>query len=316
MSSLKDNGMIQVANLHKRFGNHQAVNTLILEIPAGEIYGLVGPDGAGKTTTLRLLCGALRPDQGKIEIAGYDVARQTEEARAKIGYLPQRFSLYEELTVLENIRFFAEVRGLKATAWYPRCMEILAFVGLEEFTNRRAGQLSGGMKQKLGLAAALVHEPQVLLLDEPTTGVDPVTRQDFWQLIIRLAVKGDVAVLVSTPYMDEAARCTRVGFMQHGQLMVEGTPQELRQRLNGRVLELRGEPLPLLRSLARADTDVEDAQMFGDRLHLRVGPGTSERVIDRLQALVPAMGGQITSLRAVSPQLDDLFIAMSEPNNG
>jgi ABC-2 type transport system ATP-binding protein len=308
--------MILVANLHKRFGNLQAVNDLTLEIPAGEIYGLVGPDGAGKTTTLRLLCGALRPDQGKITIAGYDVARQTEEARAKIGYLPQRFSLYEELTVLENIRFFAEVRGLKATTWYPRCMEILEFVGLEEFTKRRAGHLSGGMKQKLGLAAALVHQPQVLLLDEPTTGVDPVTRQDFWQLIIRLAVEGDVAVLVSTPYMDEAARCGRVGFMQNGQLIVEGTPQDLRQHLNGRVLELRGEPLPLLRSLAREDADVEDAQMFGDRLHLRVGSGTSERVIDRLQALVPAMGGQITSLRVISPLLDDLFIAMSEPKNG
>ena len=308
--------MIQVANLHKRFGNLQAVNDLTLEIPTGEIYGLVGSDGAGKTTTMRLLCGALRPDLGRIEIAGYDVSRQTEEARAKIGYLPQRFSLYEDLTVLENIRFFAEVRGLKATAWYPRCMEILAFVDLEEFTNRRAGHLSGGMKQKLGLAAALVHQPQVLLLDEPTTGVDPVTRQDFWQLIIRLAVEGDVAVLVSTPYMDEAARCTRVGFMQHGQLIVEGTPQDLRQRLNGRVLELRGEPLLLLRSLARADTDVEDAQMFGDRLHLRVAPGASERVIDRLQALVPAMGGQITSLRVISPLLDDLFIAISEPKNG
>src|SRR3990172_734198 len=195
MSSSKDNGMIQVANLHKRFGNLQAVNDLTLEIPTGEIYGLVGSDGAGKTTTMRLLCGALRPDLGRIEIAGYDVSRQTEEARAKIGYLPQRFSLYEELTVLENIRFFAEVRGLKATAWYPRCMEILAFVGLEEFTDRRAGHLSGGMKQKLGWAAALEHQPQVLLLDGPPTGLDPATRQDFWQLIIRLAVEGDVAVL-------------------------------------------------------------------------------------------------------------------------
>jgi ABC-2 type transport system ATP-binding protein len=316
MSSLKDNKMIQVANLYKRFGNLQAVNDLTLGIPTGEIYGLVGQNGGGKTTTIRLLCGALRPDMGRIEIAGYDVSRQTEEARSVIGYLPQRFSLYEELTVLENIRFFAEVRGLKAKEWYPRCMEILAFVGLEEFSTRRAGHLSGGMKQKLGLAAALVHQPQVLLLDEPTTGVDPVTRQDFWQLIIRLAMEGHVAVLVSTPYMDEAARCTRVGFMQYGRLMIEGTPQELRQRLNGRVLEMRGNPLPLLRNLAREDPDVENAQMFGDRLHLRVSPGMSEQVIDRLQALVPAMGGQITIIRPVTPQLDDLFMAMSEPKDG
>ena len=316
MLFLKDDRMIQVANLYKRFGNLQAVNDLTLAIPTGEIYGLVGPDGAGKTTTIRLLCGALRLDQGRIEIAGYDVSRQTDQARSMIGYLPQRFSLYEELTVLENIRFFAEVRGLKVKEWYPRCMEILAFVGLEEFSDRRAGRLSGGMKQKLGLAAALVHRPQVLLLDEPTTGVDPVTRQDFWQLIIRLAVEGDVAVLVSTPYMDEAARCTRVGFMQNGRLIIEGAPQDLRQRLNGRVLELRGEPLPLLRSLARADTDIEDAQMFGDRLHLRLKPGTTDQVINRLEAVVRSGGGQITSLRVISPLLDDLFIALSEPVDG
>ena len=153
-----------------------------------------------------------------------------------LGYLPQRFSLYEELTVMENIRFFAEVRGLSAEEWRPRCMDILGFVGLAEFVNRRAGQLSGGMKQKLGLAAALVHQPQILLLDEPTTGVDPVTRQDFWQLIIRLVGEQirngqRPAVLISTPYMDEAARCTRVGFMQHGRLIVEGTPAELRAAL-------------------------------------------------------------------------------------
>ena len=204
---------------------------------AGEIYGLVGPDGAGKTTTMRLLCGALRPakaDRAKspaIALPATTSPKQTEQARAQIGYLSQRFSLYEDLTVLENIRFFAEVRGLPAAEWQPRCMEILEFVGLAEFNDRRAGQLSGGMKQKLGLAAALVHRPRVLLLDEPTTGVDPVTRQDFWQLIIRLAgsaptrrmARRSRAVLVSTPYMDEAARCTRVGFMRQGRLIVEGT---------------------------------------------------------------------------------------------
>jgi ABC-2 type transport system ATP-binding protein len=304
--------MIRVAHLEKRFGEVTAVAGLDLEVARGEIYGLVGPDGAGKTTTIRLLCGALRPDRGELSIAGYDVRRQVEEARARIGYLPQRFSLYEDLTVLENLRFFAEVRGQRAGDWRPRCLEILAFVGLGEFTGRRAGQLSGGMKQKLGLAAALVHRPEVLLLDEPTTGVDPVTRQDFWQLIIRLSGQGEVAVLVSTPYMDEAARCTRVGFMQGGRLLVEGAPELLRQRLDGRVLELMGEPLPLLRRVARSDPGVEDAQMFGDRLHLRVRAGETGAVANRLKAGIPAQGGRIDRLRPIPPQLEDLFIALLE----
>ncbi|HLE14301.1 MAG TPA: ABC transporter ATP-binding protein [Anaerolineales bacterium] len=305
--------MIQVDHLHRCFKAVRAVDDLSLHVGAGEIYGLVGPDGAGKTTTLRLLCGALRPDSGKIEISGYDIIRQTELARAQIGYLPQRFSLYDDLTVLENIRFFAEVRGLSGQDWLPRCMEILAFVGMEMFKDRRAGQLSGGMKQKLGLAAALVHRPKVLLLDEPTTGVDPVTRQDFWQLIIRLAAEEGVALLISTPYMDEAARCNRVGFMQHGRILTEDTPEALRKQLEGRILELQGEPLPLLRSIARREQDVEDAQMFGDRIHLRVKIGKTTPVIERLSAQIPSQGGKIIRLAPVSPQLEDLFIALLEP---
>src|SRR5512135_2213710 len=178
--------MINADHLSKSFGSNTAVGDVSINVPAGEIYGLVGPDGAGKTTLLRLLVGALTPDKGTATISGYSIEGQIEQARANIGYLSQRFSLYEDLTVLENIRFFAEVRGLKAAEWFPRCLEILDFVGLASFKDRRAGQLSGGMKQKLGLASALVTRPKVLLLDEPTTGVDPVTRQDFWQLIIKL----------------------------------------------------------------------------------------------------------------------------------
>jgi ABC-2 type transport system ATP-binding protein len=252
-------------------------------------------------------------------VSGYDVLRQTEQARAQIGYLPQRFALYEDLTVIENIRFFAEVRGLSAKEWHPRCMEILSFVGLEQFTNRRAGHLSGGMKQKLGLAAALVHRPRVLLLDEPTTGVDPVTRQDFWQLIIRLVAQGGGrgrAVLVSTPYMDEAARCARIGFMSQGRLLMEGTPAELRANLEGQVLECTGQPLALLRRLILTDESVaemiEDVQMFGDRLHVRVRQGQRETVIERLREHIPAQGGEITRLRAISPQLEDVFMGLSE----
>lgn len=304
--------LIQVKRLHKTFRNISAVHNLNLNIPAGEIYGLVGPDGAGKTTSLRLMCGALRPTSGQVMIAGFDVVSETEQAREAIGYLPQRFSLYEELTVLENIRFFAEVRGIESKRWKPRCEEILAFVGLAEFGNRRAGQLSGGMKQKLGLAAVLVHHPKVLLLDEPTTGVDPVTRQDFWQLIFRLVAQEGVAVLICTPYMDEAVRCTRVGFMSAGCILVEDKPLMLRKSLSGSILELQGEPISLLRNIAKADDDILGVHVFGERLHLRVKPETAGEVMTRLVAQIQAQTGRVFSLQPVAAQLEDVFIALLE----
>ncbi len=299
-----------------------------ISVKAGEIYGLVGSDGAGKTTTMRLLVGALLADSGDATICGYDVKKHTEDARAQLGYLSQRFSLYEDLTVLENIRFFAEVRGLKPNEWYPRSMEILEFVGLANFASRRAGQLSGGMKQKLGLASALVTRPRVLLLDEPTTGVDPVTRQDFWQLLIQITSaplnpsplpagegqrgEGEVAVLISTPYMDEAARCNRVGFMRHGKIIAEGTPSQLRSRLTDRVIELRGSPLKLLRQVAHRDSDVEDVRAFGDRLHLRVREGKADLVASRLPSAIRSEGGEVDDLRIIPAVLEDVFIELSE----
>jgi len=307
------NYLVQANTISKSFGDVHAVDGVSLRIRAGEIYGLVGSDGAGKTTTMRLLVGALKADSGEVNICGYDIDRQTEDARSQFGYLSQRFSLYEDLSVLENIRFFAEARGLKSNEWLPRCMEILEFVGLERFTDRRAGQLSGGMKQKLGLASALVTRPKVLLLDEPTTGVDPVTRQDFWQLVIRLTTQGDgVAVIISTPYMDEASRCHRVGFMRDGKLIAEDTPSNLRARLNGRVLELRGSPISLLRHIAHKDEDVEDVQAFGDRLHIRVGENKAQDVLSRLKSKIGSEGGHVDELRAVNPVLEDVFIALSE----
>ena len=323
--------LIQAHGLHKSFGENHAVNCVSLHVAAGEIYGLVGSDGAGKTTTLRLLVGALQADAGEIEVGGYDVNKQVERARSQIGYLSQHFSLYEDLTVLENIRFLAEVRGLSARDWLPRSLEILEFVGLAEFKDRLAGQLSGGMKQKLGLASALVTRPRVLLLDEPTTGVDHVTRQDFWQLVIKLVStqlrlpsksenlggeedEDSVSVLLTTPYMDEAARCHRVGFMREGKIIAEGTPSELRATLNGRILELRGDPIALLRKVAHQDEDVEDVQAFGDRLHLRVGEGKAEVVLGRLKSRIRSEGGKVAELRPVSPVLEDVFIAFSSQN--
>ena len=309
------NYLVQASGLKKSFGNTHAVNGVDINIRAGEIYGLVGSDGAGKTTTIRLLVGALLPDEGSVNVCGFDVLKQTEQARSTIGYLSQRFSMYEDLTVLENIRFFAEVRGLSSSEWLPRSMEILDFVGLGKFKDRRAGQLSGGMKQKLGLATALVTRPRLLLLDEPTTGVDPVTRQDFWQLVIKLvgSREGDgVSVIISTPYMDEASRCHRVGFMKNGRIIAEDTPSALRSRLNGRVLELRGSPLKLIRHIAHQDVDVEDVQAFGDRLHIRVRDDQAQHVIRRLQTEIANAGGRVDELRIVPPALEDVFIALSE----
>lgn len=309
-----DDILVQASGLQKSFGDVHAVNGVDLKIATGEIYGLVGSDGAGKTTTMRLLVGALLPTSGEASICGYSVKTQVEQARAQLGYLSQRFSLYEDLTVLENIRFFAEMRGLKPDEWLPRSMEILEFVGLAKFQHRRAGQLSGGMKQKLGLASALVTRPRVLLLDEPTTGVDPVTRQDFWQLIIELVSTKDsgVSVIISTPYMDEAARCHRIGFMQKGEIIVEGTPGQLRNMLNQRIIELRGSPLPLLKNISAQNVEVEDVRSFGDRLHLRVKAGQSDAVVKDLEHAIPAGGGNFLGARPIASTLEDVFIYLSE----
>jgi ABC-2 type transport system ATP-binding protein len=305
--------MILTANhLAKSFGSLHAVDDVSISVGLGEIYGLVGPDGAGKTTVLRLICGALRLNAGSVTIGTFRMDKQPEHARALIGYLSQRFSLYEDLTVIENIRFLAQARGLARRDWEGRAHEILAFVGLDTFGDRLAGRLSGGMKQKLALAVALVNRPQLLLLDEPTTGVDPVTRQDFWQLVIRLAGEQGMGVLVCTPYMDEATRCSRVGYLRGGKLIVEGPPHRLREMLRGRILELSGSPAGLLAEVARADPAVQNVQRFGDRLHLRIEAGQAEAVQARLAAQVSAAGGEVERIDAIQPLLEDVFIELAE----
>jgi ABC-2 type transport system ATP-binding protein len=319
--------LISALNLNKSFGKVHAVRDVSLHVQAGEIYGLVGADGAGKTTTIRLLCGALQPDSGDIAVAGFNIKNQVEQARSHIGYLSQRFSLYEDLTVLENIRFFAEVRGLKPDEWQPHCMEILEFVGLADFKDRFAGKLSGGMRQKLGLASALVVKPKVFLFDEPTTGVDPLTRQDFWQLIIRLVsspavVEGEksngegVAVLISTPYMDEAARCNRIGFMRKGHLIVEGAPGELRALLTDRILEVRGNPLPLIQQSVSGLTGVEDVRTFGDCLHLRLRGKYEDSIIRQIKEAIHSTGGEFIAARLIPPVLEDVFVSLSQYKEG
>ena len=307
--------VLEARNLHMTYGSTRAVDGVSLAVGPGQAYGLVGPDGAGKTTTMRLLVGLLAAGRGEVTILGQDLHRAGAGALAHVGYLAQRFSLYEELTVQENLNFFGTVRSVRGAEMTARSAELLQFVGLTGFERRLAGQLSGGMKQKLGLACALIHRPRLLLLDEPTTGVDPMTRQDFWQLIIRLLSEG-VAVVVSTPYMDEAARCNRLGFMSHGRILMEGGPRELASLLTGRVLMLHAQPKLSARAVCGADPDIEDVAAFGERLHMRLRAGAAttgpEGVLERLTTSLMAAGVQIDELRAIPPSLEDIFIALQE----
>ena len=305
--------VLEAEDLRMSFGPTRAVDGVTLRVAAGQAYGLVGPDGAGKTTVMRLLVGLLRNGSGRVRILGRDLGAATSEALQNVGYLAQQFSLYEDMTVRENLGFFGAVRNLRGAETRARSAELLGFVGLAGFENRLAGQLSGGMKQKLGLACALIHRPRLLLLDEPTTGVDPVTRQDFWQLIIRL-LAGGVAVVVSTPYMDEAARCRPLGFMDHGRILVQGSPTELCRLLADRVLLLAAQPLAAARAVCAADPQVEDVAAFGDRLHLRLAPGVPvagpDSALPRLSAGLTAAGVRVADLRLVPASLEDVFIAL------
>src|SRR6476619_4918902 len=277
--------LLETQNLVRNFGSFRAVDGLNLQVHAGEMVGLVGPDGAGKTTAIRLMCGALSPTSGTVRVAGYEIPAQVEKAREQIGYLAQRFGLYGDLSVQENIEFFGEVFDVPRDELKQRSVELLNFAGLGDFMDRPAADLSGGMQKKLGLASALVHRPKVLLLDEPTGGVDPVARQEFWHLLISLLRSGS-AVLVSTPYMDEAMRFNRVLFMNHGQVLAQGQPRELMKRLEGRILELDTADQMAARQIVADDPEVEDVHAFGNHLHLRVrsAKGPMERLPSRLEA--------------------------------
>lgn len=305
--------LLEADNLVKTFGSLRAVDGLNLQVRAGEMVGLVGPDGAGKTTAIRLLCGLLGAESGRIRLAGYDVPGQVEKAREELGYLAQRFSLYGDLTVKENLDFFGQVFDMPEAERAQRSQELLRFAGLEEFADRPAIALSGGMQKKLGLASALVHHPKVLLLDEPTGGVDPIARQEFWHLLIRLLRDGS-AVLVSTPYMDEAMRFNRVVFMNHGRALTQGAPRELMGRLAGRILELSATPQMAARQIAAEDPDVEDVHTFGEHLHLRIR--SAEGPMQRIPARLAEQGISLQHLIPVAPTLEDVFIQLLELENG
>jgi len=303
--------LIVAEQLTKHFGSVHAVDGLNLRVKPGEIFGLVGPDGAGKTTTMRLFCGAYEPTSGRAVVAGYDLNHHVAEARAATGYVAQRYSLYSDLTPTENLEFFSEAYGMPRAKRVARAKELLEFVGLTAFAHRRSEFLSGGMKQKLSLACALIHRPRVLLLDEPTGGVDPVARQEFWRLLYTLLAEGS-AILISTPYMDEASRCHHVGLMNHGKLMAEGTPHDIVRPLVGHILELAAAPQRTAREISSAFPGVLDVQVFGDRLHLRVdeaGP-----VTERLPGMLTGAGVHVTHIRSAAPTLEDVFTQLLTHN--
>lgn len=298
---------IEVDGLTKSFGTIEAVKGLSLRIGAGEIYGLVGPDGAGKTTTMRLLTGSMDPTSGDAFVGGHHTVREAESIKEEIGYMAQRFGLYPDLTVAENIHFYADIYGVPRRGREERIEELLSFSNMKPFKKRLAGNLSGGMKQKLGLVCALIHTPKVLFLDEPTNGVDPVSRRDFWRILNELQKDG-VTILVSTAYLDEAERCTRVGFLHQGHLIAEGTPDELKGLLQGVILEVTAEqPRAAAASLRKAGVS-PSVGLFGDRIHV-----VAQDPRQATAAIEAALAGDSLVLRGIRqkpPSLEDVFISV------
>ena len=299
--------IILTENLTKRFGRTLAVAGLNLAVRREEIFGLVGPDGAGKTTTIRMLAAIMNPTKGWAKVAGYDTVRQAEEIKRIIGYMPQHFSLYGDLTVMENLTFFADIFDVRGEERRRRIERLLEFARLAEFKNRRAAQLSGGMQKKLALACTLIHRPQILLLDEPTTGVDPVSRREFWDIISELHLAG-VTILISTPYMDEAERCSRVGLMFEGQLIVCDEPDNIKGLVAGELIELRPSDVWRAREIAAEMDGVQEVQTYGDLLHIFVDDAA--RRMPQVEAGLLAQGIVVEGIRQTRPRMEEAFISL------
>ncbi|MGO9338371.1 MAG: ATP-binding cassette domain-containing protein [Terracidiphilus sp.] len=291
--------------LTKNFPGVRAVDALSFNVCAGEIFGLVGPDGAGKTTTLRMLAGIMPPDAGRATVAGYDVVHDPEGAKHALSYMPQRFGLYEDLTVDENIRFYADLFGVKRSERESRSAQLLQAAGMAEFRRRMAGKLSGGMKQKLGLVCALIHRPMVILLDEPTTGVDPVSRRDFWRILYELIAEG-VAILISTAYLDEAERCHRVALLHQGKLLFCDTPSNLKAHMAKGVLSVSGPEPRSLRIHLEGQPGISSLVLTGDGLHVVVDDPA--RRVPEFQALLTNAQVPFDSIQQVAPSIEDLFV--------
>jgi ABC-2 type transport system ATP-binding protein len=296
---------IVAQGLSKGFSGIRAVDALSFDVRAGEIFGLVGPDGAGKTTTLRILAGIMPPDGGKATVAGFDVAKDPEAAKHALSYMPQRFGLYEDLTVDENIRFYADLFGVRKAERAERSVQLLQAAGMGEFRKRLAGKLSGGMKQKLGLVCALIHRPKVILLDEPTTGVDPVSRRDFWRILYELVAEG-VAILTSTAYLDEAERCHRVALLHQGKLLFCDTPSNLKAAFGKGVLSITGPEPRRLRKELEAAQGISSLLLTGDGLHVVVDDAA--RRIPEFEARLKQANVYFDGMSQVAPSIEDLFV--------
>ena len=298
--------IIEIKDLFKSFNKLPAVDGIDITIQKGEMFGLVGPDGAGKTTTIRLLCGILEPERGTGNIFGLDFNNEKEKIKNHIGYLSQKFSLYGDLTVDENIEFFAEINGIRD--FKKRKDELLDFTRLTAFRKRLAQNLSGGMKQKLALACTLIHTPDIIFLDEPTTGVDPVSRRDFWKILFDLLKRG-ITIVLTTPYLDEAERCTRLGMMHEGKFLVTGKLDEIKISMNGTVVELVCDRIRNAYNILKNNELVLESQTFGDRLNVVI---SNEEDVAVITKLLESNNITINDMRIISPSLENVFISLLE----
>jgi ABC-2 type transport system ATP-binding protein len=303
---------IQTKDLVKRFRTHQgnitAVDGVTLEVRPGETFGLIGPDGAGKTTLTRVILGLLTRTAGESRILGFDSMHDTYQIRERVGYIAQQFALAPDLTVLQNMRFFADVHGVDKTAQARRIPALLEFAGLTSFTKRLAGRLSGGMKKKLALACSLVHEPQVLMLDEPTLGVDPVSRREFWNLLGDLRAEKGVTIFVCTPYMDEAERCNWVGLIYRGNLIAVGTPSDIKDMVRGELLEFTPSHLSAAQNALADLAGVIEVQTYGVMLHVFVDQALRRQ--REIEQILQAQGISYTGMRLIAPRMEEAFISL------
>ncbi len=298
---------IRTENLTRKFGDVTAVDGLCLEIRAGELFGLVGPDGAGKSTVMRLLSSILDPSSGDAWVNGLHTVRDADTIKDSIGYMSQRFGLYPDLSVMENLDFYADIYGVRGSTRSSHVKQLLEFSGLAPFTKRLAGNLSGGMKQKLGLACSLVHTPKILFLDEPTNGVDPVSRRDFWKILHELEGEG-VTIFVSTCYLDEAERCDRLALMDNGKLLATGTPGEVRGHMKESVIDVVTSSARKALEILRAKFTDSTVSLFGDRVHITTSDPA--RVMSASDKMLKQAGIDVISIQKESPSLEDVFISI------
>lgn len=294
-----------IKGLSVLYGQITALKNINLEIPAGEIYGIIGPDGAGKTTLMRSICTLLPYQKGSIEVLGLNTEASQKEIRASLGYMPQRFSLYQDLSVQQNLAFFAQLFGVKAKEYHKRLAELYRFSRLEPFRTRRAGNLSGGMKQKLALSCALIHTPRLIVLDEPTFGVDPVSRIEFWNILHELQADG-VSIIVSTPYMEEAEQCDSVALIHKGVVMETGNPAGLIQKWPFKLYSISGIDLPTIKTFLQQQPETFSIQLFGSEIHLSSKQVISPEIISQWQQLCP----EIDTCKAIEPGMEDVFLEM------